>query len=235
MQHQNRLLESNCSIESCNNVCIAGLICYPISETTNFNVTGSCLVKSLVYETVKISNIVPLTEWQYKRNCNYCWKILWYKSLYLTQSECCVESKLPVQVHRELVHYVHRAINITTRSSCITAVYNDPITSIDCNVNTCLYEASDHQCNLTDLDCYHENQQSSDDITLYSEYINLTKSLQSAQENLTRNQIHVSLLLQEVSLLQTAFSNANESYYINVKANESLTAETSIISPIFKP
>ena len=71
---------------------------------------------------------------------------------------------------------------------------------------------------------------SSDDITVYSEYINLTKSLLSAQENLTRNQIHVSLLLQVVSLLQTAFSNANESYYINIKVNESLTAETSIIS-----
>ena len=226
-----------CPISLCNSTCITGVTCSPITETTNFNVTGSCLVKSLAYETVQISNTVPSTEWQYKRNCSFCWNVLWYNSLYLSQEKCCVESKVPVQVHRESVQYVHKAINITTRSYCVTAVYNEPTTSIDCNVDPCLYKASNHQCNLNHLKCHREEQQSSpihdSNITqLYSSYINMAISVYSAREKLVRNQIHVSQLLQQLSLLQTAISNANESYYINLRANKSLITENEIFTSL---
>ena len=219
-----------CPISLCNSTCITGVTCSPITETTNFNVTGSCLVKSLAYETVKISNTVPSTEWLYNRNCSFCWKVLWYNSLYLSQEKCCVESKVPVQVHHESVQYVHRTINITTRSSCITAGYNEATTSIDCNVDPCLYEASNHQCNLNHLKCYQESLLHYSNITQL--YINTTLSVLSSQEELVRNQIHVSQLLQQLSLLQTAISNANESYYINLRANKSLITENDVFSPI---
>ena len=219
-----------CPISLCNSTCITGVTCSPITETTNFNVTGSCLVKSLAYETVQISNTVPSTEWQYKRNCSFCWKVLWYNSLYLSQEKCCVESKVPVQVHHESVQYVHKAINITGRSSCITAGYNEPTTSIDCNVDPCLYEASNHQCNLNHLKCYQESLLHDSNITQI--YINMTISVLSSQQELVKNQIHVSQLLQQLSLLQTAISNANESYYINLRANKSLITENDVFSPI---
>ena len=218
-----------CPISLCNSTCITGVTCSSITETTNFNVTGSCLVKSLAYETVKISNIISSTEWLYKRNCNFCWNVLWYNSLYLSQEQCCVESKVPVQVHHESVQYVHKAINITTRSSCITAVYNEPTTSIDCNVDPCLYEASNHQCNLNHLKCYQESLLHDSNITQL--YINTTLSVLSSQKELVRNQIHVSQLLQQLSLLQTAISNANESYDINVGANKTLITENGIFTP----
>ena len=216
-----------CPISLCNSVCITGVNCSPITETTNFNVTGSCLVKSLAYETVKISHTVPSTEWLYKRNCNFCWKVLWYNSLYLSQEQCCVESKVPVQVHHESVQYVHKAINITTRTSCITAIYNEPTTSIDCNVDPCLYEASNHHCNLK---CYQESLLHYSNITQL--YINTTLSVLSSQKELVRNQIHVSQLLQQLSLLQTAISNANESYYINLRANKTLITENGIFTSL---
>ena len=219
-----------CPISLCSSTCITGVTCSPITETTNFNVTGSCLVKLLGYETVQISNTVPSTEWQYKRNCSFCWKVLWYNSLYLSQEQCCVESKVPVQVHHESVQYVHRAINITGRSSCITAGYNEPTTSIDCNVDPCLYETSNHQCDLNHLKCYQESLLHDSNITQI--YINMTMSVLSSQKELVKNQIHVSQLLQQLSLLQTAISNANESYYINLRANKSLITENDVFSPI---
>lgn len=228
----NALLCGTCD----NDECKTSINCYSYSRPLTLNVAGSCSHTVTVNQMKKQTNMVTTREWQYTTQCKSCWKLMWYRSLYLSQTTCCKGVKSPMDTYHYNVQYINSTVNITGKRLCTVDSNTETVLSNQCEATQCLYQVTNMSCVDQMFKCYQNLTRNFELVNatlgqLVSSYLERLIAVQEAKVNLTRAMVRLSQLKEKVDLLQSAYLDANMSYNININANHSLLEEANLYQP----
>ena len=216
--------------DTCSTECRPGVSCMAINRTVALSVPGSCLKTEPVQRPIKQVKKVLVNEWQQQLHCQSCWKTKWLKFLYLSQTSCCRSIKVQVETHKYKVEYVNGTINEKARQQCIIANNLQTSTASECSVSLCLYKVTNASCFNQKAFCIEKFAADFVSINetisyLYNVYLNSLLNVEAAELNFIRSKANVTKLRENIELLESLYTIANESYHTNVRANISLFEE----------
>ena len=223
--------------DACGSSCSPRLSCSIHDNAAVFSVPGSCAENKLVDHITRHAEPVLVKEWQQQTQCQTCWKIMWYKYIYFSQTKCCTDSKIPVDIQQYKIQYINSTVNESAATPCTIFNNTQSFDAFNCQKTPCSHQFTNTSCLNVTMSCLQDRGMyfvtiNSTVSQMYLTYLNALVKEEEIKLILVRKNINVYRLKENAKFLKSLIAVANQSYHINIRANESLFEETDTLIPI---